>query len=90
MIKFRIDSRTVFNVPLLIFSRNEIRRKTFDKKNNSCFTRTFSPLIWRQDLYLCGWPHKGISGMLSITVTNLRYLEGVISRRDAKSRNLSG
>ena len=61
------------------------QQKTFDKKNNSCFTRTFSPLIWRQDLYLCGWPHKGISGMMSITITKLRYLKGTIGFLKKKS-----
>ena len=65
-----------------------MRRQTFDQKNNSCFTRTFSPLIWKQDLYLCGWPHKGISGM-SITVTKSHYLEGRIGFLKKNQRGMT-
>ena len=66
MIKFRIDFHMVFNVTLCLFF---LEMKYGGK-------HLIRRITWRPDLYLCGWPHKGISGMMSITVMKSRYLEG--------------
>ena len=98
MIKFRINSRMVFNVPLcLFFLEMKYGGKHLIRRITRASHRRFHS-DWRQDLYLCGCPHKGISGKMSITVTKSRYLEGRIGffekkksvRRDTRSRNLPG
>ena len=76
MIRFRIYSRTFFNVTRCLFilemkygGKHLIRR--IDLEAGTVRTLIIFFHSKRQsNLYLCGWPHKGISGMMHVNSRN--------------------